>query len=377
MADRAIEILPPHRADEATAVEHEHAALAVALTERHRLGDGLGRLDRARRLRHHVTCAQRLLDRPGQRGQQLRARIRQRPAEDGRRSLLVTASAEGGSRSGSVERRRTAANDAEDTPLHLHEQHQAATVGEVDDLVREVRDSLHVARPAERRHEHVQAVEVVRLQCVDERVEQLALVGGERRVEVALEQLLARAVPQAPRQCVRVALPRRRIRQRARVLVDAEREDRCLERRHGDFPLGEDADERRRQRPILGQDDVLRPRPVRRLAGVMVEHHFLHLRIERQRLELGQPAGARRLDDDQPPHRVQLETRRLDELQLLRVQPAQLPDIAVQRAGQADDGARIEVAHGEHRRERVEVGVRVRGNDCLGPHGTEIVPLRR
>ncbi len=242
--------------------------------------------------------------------------------------------------------------------------------------MREVRDSLHVARPAERRHEHVQAVDVVRLERVDERVEQLALVGGERRVEVALEQLLARAVPQAPRQGVRVALPRRRIRQRARVLVDAEREDRRLERRHGDLPLGEDADERRRQRPVLGQDDVLRPRPVRRLTGVMVEHHLLHVRVERQRLELRQPAGARRLDDDQPAHRAQLETRRLDELQLLRVQPAQLPDVAVQRAGHADDGTRIEMADGEHRRERVEVGVRVRGNDCLGPHGTEIVPLR-
>ena len=191
--------------------------------------------------------------------------------------------------------------------------------------MREVRDSLHIARPAERPHEHVQAVDVVRLQCVDERVEQFALVGGERRVEVALEQLLARAVPQAPRQGIRVTLPRRRVGQRARVLVDAEREDRRLERRHGDFPLGEDADERRRQRPVLGQDDVLRPRPVRGLAGVMVEHHFLHLRIEGQRLELRQPAGARRLDDDQPPHRVLLETRCLDELQLLRVQPAQLP----------------------------------------------------
>ena len=211
----------------------------------------------------------------------------------------MTASAEGGSGGGGVERRRTAANDAEDTPLHLHEQHEPATVGQVDDLVREVRDPLDVARPAERCDEHAQAGQLVRLERVDERVEQLALVGGERRVKVALEQLLARAVPQAPRQGVRVALCRRRVRQRAGVLVDAEREDRRLERRHGDFPLGEDADEHRRQGPVLGQDHVLGPRPVRRLACVMVEHHLLHLRVERQRLELAQSAGAGRLDDDQ------------------------------------------------------------------------------
>ena len=74
----------------------------------------------------------------------------------------------------------------------------------------------------------VQARKLVGLQRVDERVEQLALVGGEWRVEVAFEQLLARTVPQAPREGIRIPLRRRRVGQRARVLVDAQREDRRL-----------------------------------------------------------------------------------------------------------------------------------------------------
>ena len=102
--------------------------------------------------------------------------------------------------------------------------------------------------------------------------------------------------------------------------------------RHGELSLGEDADERRRQGTVPRQHDVVGPRPIRRLAGVMVEHDLLHVRIECQRLELGEPTGAGRLDDDQPPHGVELEAGRFDEIQFLPVQPAQLPDVAVQRA---------------------------------------------
>ena len=195
-------------------------------------------------------------------------------------------------------------------------------------------------------------------------------------MQVAPEQLLPRAVPQAPRERVGVPLRRRRVRQRARVLVDAEREDRRLERRDGDLPLGEDADERRRQRTVS--------RTGRRCQASPTRANRPHDGRRRPSPQPGrgppararQTARIRRLDDDQPANGVELETRRLDELQLLGVQPAQLPDVAVERAGDADDGPRIEAAHGEHRRERVEVGVRVRGDDGLGPHGTEIVPLR-
>ena len=53
-----------------------------------------------------------------------------------------------------VELGRPAARDAEDAAVHLDEQHERPRVGEVDDLVREVRDPVDVARPRDRGDEH-------------------------------------------------------------------------------------------------------------------------------------------------------------------------------------------------------------------------------
>ena len=69
-------------------------------------------------------------------------------------------------------------------------------------------------------------------------------------------QLLSRAVAQAPGERVGVALRRGRIGERAGVLVDAERERGRLERRRLELALGEDADERRRQRAVLREHDA-------------------------------------------------------------------------------------------------------------------------
>ena len=147
MADRPVEILSSHRADELAVVRHEHAALVVALAERHRLGDGVARGNGPRRRGHHVARAKRLLNRRRQRREELPLRIRKRATVDRRRGLLVPATAESARSSGRVERRRAAAYDAEDAAVHLHEQHERTGIGEVDDLVREVRHALDIARP--------------------------------------------------------------------------------------------------------------------------------------------------------------------------------------------------------------------------------------
>ena len=65
------------------------------------------------------------------------------------------------------------------------------------------------------------------------------------------------------------------------------------------------------------------------------------------------------LDDDQAADRVGVEARGLDELELVRVEAGELAHVAVERAREADDGVRVEPARGQHRRERVEVGVPV------------------
>ena len=282
---------------------------------------------------------------------------------------MPAASEDGGHR-GRVDRVGPAADDGEDALVHLHEQDERLRVREVDDLVREVGDALDVLGPAHRGDEDLLAGGVHRLERVHEPVQQVPLAGGQRRVQVRGDEILARAVAEAPGEGVGVSLRRRRVGQRPRVLVDPEREDCRLQRRRGELPLGEDPDEGRRQRPVGREHGGVGVHPVRKLdLSVVVEEHLLDARVERDRLELAEPRRARGLDDDQSPDRVELEAVGLDDgVELVRVQAVEVAHVAVERSDR-DDRARVELARGEHRRERVEVRVPVGGDDLLGPHG--------
>ena len=102
----------------------------------------------------------------------------------------MAAAAEGSRHGRRVELRNAAAHDAEDALFHLDEHHKRPGICQIDDLVREVRDSIHVARPVDRRQEHVDPRDLVRLQPVEERREQLTLVLVERRVQERRQQLV-------------------------------------------------------------------------------------------------------------------------------------------------------------------------------------------
>ena len=137
---------------------------------------------------------------------------------------------------------------------------------------------------------------------------------------------------QAPRQRFRVAERDSRVAQRAGVLVDAEREHGRLERCDVELPLGEDRDHRRRQGAVVRADDVLRPDPVELLVTVVVEEDDLDLRVSRDTLEVAQASGVRRLDDDEALDRVEVDPCLLGDVELLRVQAIEVPDVAVQGA---------------------------------------------
>ena len=287
----------------------------------------------------------------------------------------MPAPAEHGRDGRGVDPRRPAARHGEDALVHLHEQHQRPRVGEVDDLVREVRDALDVVEPVHGGDQHLLPCRIHGLERVQELVQEIALGGAERRVQVLGDEILARAVAQAPRERVRVPLRRRRVRQRARVLVDAERERGRLERCRRELSLGEDPDEGRRQRAVGRDDRRVLVHPVGKLRVlVVVEEDLLHAGVERHGLELAEARRGRGLDHDQAADRVELEAARLDDvLELVRVQAIEVANVAVQRADR-HDRARIEMPRGEHRRERVEVGVPVGGDDLLGPHEPHSAP---
>jgi len=195
-------------------------------------------------------------------------------------------------------------------------------------------------------------------------------------VEELPQQFLARTVTEAPRERLRVALGRRRVGQRAGVLVDSERERRRLQRGHGHFALGEDADEGRRERAVLGEDRVLGARPSGRLARVVIEDDLLDLRVESNRFELPEPTRMDRLDDDQPADGAELQARGLDQAELVGVQAVELANVPVERAREAADGLRVEAPSGEHRREGIEVGVPVGRDDGVCLHRSHSASAR-
>ena len=103
--------------------------------------------------------------------------------------------AEAGRDSRSVDVRCPAARDGENPVVHLDEQDERAAVGQVDDLVGEVRDAVHVARPGDRRDQHLDSGYALGSDCGHQSSEQLALLVGQRCVEEPREQSLPGAVP--------------------------------------------------------------------------------------------------------------------------------------------------------------------------------------
>ena len=231
----------------------------------------------------------------------------------------MPAPAERSRNSRGVEFGHARADDTEDSAVHLHETDKRAGVRQVDDLVRQVRHAVDVVGPANRRDEYFEARDIVLLNGRQERIEERPLPLSERCVEVVGDHVLAGAVAKAPRE--RLSVPERDagIAERAGVLVDPERENSRLQRRHLDLTLGQDRHHRRREGPVFGTDDVVRPHPVELVFNMVVEQDDFDLRIARDALEVSKPSGMRRLHDDEPLDGAQVDTALLRDLQLLRV----------------------------------------------------------
>ena len=144
----------------------------------HRVRDGLVRADR-RAGRDMTSPAAHRLARRGAKRRRAEPRAPRRarrarsptPPRGGRRRRARAADRR------RVDLRRPAARDAEHALVHLDEQDERAAVGQVDDLVREVRDAVHVPRPGDGRDAARRSRRRARrLEPADQRAEQLALL---------------------------------------------------------------------------------------------------------------------------------------------------------------------------------------------------------
>ena len=150
-------------------VDHEDAALAMALAERHRVTDARAGRDGACGRRHDVSRGAVPARRRRERVDHPRARRVEIAARDRRGGLRMPAAAERRRDRRGVDRLRPAPDDDEDALVHLDEQDERPRVGEVDDLVGEVRDPVDVCRPAHRGDQNLLALRVDRLQRVEQR----------------------------------------------------------------------------------------------------------------------------------------------------------------------------------------------------------------
>jgi hypothetical protein len=166
VADGLVQVLPADAAHEPLALGDEHAALAVALAESHGVADARVGGDRACRPGHDVAGAALLARRLGEEREHALARLVEGCTRDRGGRVRVPAPAERGGDLRGVDRARAAPDDREHALVHLHEQHERPRVGEVDDLVREVRDSLDVVEPVHGRDQHFLAGRVDRLDRV-------------------------------------------------------------------------------------------------------------------------------------------------------------------------------------------------------------------
>ena len=374
MGDRLVQILPADGADEAAVLDDEDPALGVALADDHRVGDGLVRADRPRAGRDMTCSAAHRLARSGRKALAKRLLgLGERAAEDRRGRLAVSAAAEARSDRGRVDLGRPAAGDREHALVHLDEQDERAAVGQVDDLVREVRDAVDVPRPGDGRDEHVHARPRARSEpaaisaASSSRSSSVRGVWRNRASRSWRAPWRRHHASASASRWVAVGYVSEPVSSwipSAKAVASSGG--------HRDLPLRQDSDERRRQRAVLRDHRVLGLHPVGQLAGVMVEDDRLDLRVARNRPRDRRGGRGRGLDDDQPPDRLRLEPRGLDGVELVRVQAEELAHVAVQRALDRDDGVRIEPASGEQRCERVEIRVRVRGDD-LGCLHTRIV----
>jgi hypothetical protein len=339
MADGTVQVLACHDAGEPPVVGHLNPAESQPLTLDQRRRDVGGAGNEVHRARHHIARTQRRLRHAGHLGKcplQDRAGVPfvnhrggglRMPASTDRRQGLVDR--KGGS---------PASPDDERPFLHGDAEQQRVPVGDLPDARHQGRDVFDIRCAPRCSTDDSQPFHFALLTTIGEKTKQFALLRLERAPQVACEELLVGACSQAGGKRFDVALGRRGVGQRSRVLVNAEREGGCLHRRDGNSPLEQEPQHGRHDAAVLGRE---RCGAVERLVAVVIEDDDLHVALPGEVRQVAEPGEVRHLDEHQPPDGVPVERRGLDARDHLRVQIEELAHVAVDPTVKADACARV------------------------------------
>jgi hypothetical protein len=321
------------------------------------------------RARHHLAGTQRRARHTGHLGERALERLLGAGrVHEGRGRLGVAPATKRLERGVHGDRAGAASADEQHTPLHRDREQEHVPVGHLSHPRGERRHVLDVLVRLRPGGDHPQPRDLALRAAGGKLPEQVALLGLERAAQVPAEERLIGAEPHARGERLDVPEGRRGVRERAGVLVNAERERGRVHRRDLDAPVEQHLQHAGHDAAVGGHERVAG----RGLAGaVVVERDHLDVFPAAQRGEATEPLGARHLDQHEPPDRAMVHGPGLDARDLVRVQVVELAHIAVDAPVQAHARTGIQQLAGQHPREGVEVDVRVRKDqrvdrDCRG-----------
>ena len=249
---------------------------------------------------------------------------------------------------------------------HLADGEEDAHPLHVAQFVHEERQVPHVLLPPRLGDHHLDPADRVRPGPLEQVVEQGDLPGGQVLGEDVGHLGELRPAGEQVRRGEVVVHRGRREAERARVLVDPEHHHRRLVRRDGDPPLLEDLDEDRRGRADA-PDHLEVALHVGVLVGMVVVDVDRNARAADQLPEDPDAGAAADVDQDEAGHLVEVDLAGLAHRQVVEGGLDEEPlDRLLLRPRQDADRLGVKLARRQHRRDRVEVGVQVGGDDVHG-----------
>ncbi|OPZ80561.1 MAG: hypothetical protein BWY76_03323 [bacterium ADurb.Bin429] len=264
-----------------------------------------------------------------------------------------------------VHRVHAAARHQQHHVVKLHQRHHRVAALQLAQLVRQQREFVHVLAGVGGGDEHLNAVDAVGLRGGEQLIQHLALRLGERAVDEGGDDVEIRSPAQQPRHRLRVLRGGGAEGEAAGVLVDAQRENRRVQRVHRDARLAQQA---HHQRGVGAAGFNAR---FTRLNGglkgrVVVVKDDRHARPADERGEASQPFGVLRLHHDEAGDAVQRHVLRRHQVDEVAMQREELAHVAVRARRQAHQRAGVEQRRRHHAGQRVEIGIGVGDNQVHG-----------
>ena len=355
VVERAIDLAARQHAHQPAAPDDRKPLVPVTVHHLRRLGHGGVRLDRVHAERHERADRERRPDRLLEQLDQFGFALAQIQVADQRGGrLFVPAAAKGLGDLGHVDRAVLRARHHLDVVVHLDQDKERGRIVQIANLVRQGGDLFGIRVRAYGGDRDRVPFDVDHLDPLEEFLVQGVLRGGQRMAEEIVDDLQVGAGVEQRRRGPQIARRRGAIRQSAGVLIDAEQQERGLDRGERQLFIAQRLDEKsgRRAGRARGKSPAAFQLPGQRVVVDDVEDGILPDPARRRR-GLG-------IDQQDVLHVPAGEILLARQRERLAVERTKLAHVAIETARQYGDRFGVESSGAEERGHRIKVGVLVR-----------------